>query len=594
MKLGAQIRLFVLLTSVVPLLVLAFTASGVAREELAAVLSREQVGTAAQLASALGAALDEQERVLAVQLGSFRLDVAPDEARAGFLVSTWRLLPAVSIAILKNAAGEDATPPMFASSEAEAQGHEVVTVQRLAQLREELPEPTSAIVRGEAYLPQGSPDAAVPVVFASPWGDGLSLGVELSLAPLRPALERAAGDDRAVVLVDLAGVVLLSAGKAPLVDPSRLAPLLRSPEADARVDDEVIVATARLPGRELVAVVAAPASGADAVLLRTLQPTWYIGIISLLAAGAAGTLLGRSITQPVSRLRDAAQNVGEGRLEGRVAIEGSNELAELGASFNQMTERLELNRYEIAAKNVEIEAFNRELQQRVDARTRELREAQARLVASSQLAAVAEMSGGLAHELNNPLAGLLGIVQLVKMKRSGEPEAALLEAAEAEALRCKEIVASLLRFTGPVSGAGERSAVPLAALLLDVVGLASSSFKRREVGLVLAGTELRLAVRAHPEELGRALSQVLSALRTAAAPGATLSLTIQGGRESGTAELLLALDRAHDNQDDWRAAALGLWAARRALNDDGCGLEDVPTEAGRSWILRMPLAETAS
>jgi signal transduction histidine kinase len=341
-------------------------------------------------------------------------------------------------------------------------------------------------------------------------------------------------------------------------------------------------------------VVAAPASGADTVLARVLQPTWYIGLISLLAAGAAGTLLGRSITQPVSRLRDAAQDVGEGRLERRLAVEGGTELAELAASFNQMTARLEQNRNEIAAQNDEIEAFNRELQQRVDARTRELREAQARLVASSQLAAVAEMSGGLAHELNNPLAGLLGIVQLVKAKRAGEADAALLAAAEAEALRCKEIVASLLRFTGPIAASGEREDVPLGPLLHDVVSLAASSFRHRDVGLVLEGADLPLRATAQPEQLGRALSQVLNALRTAAAPGATLRLTLGPGPEVTIVELRIALDRLHDNQDDWRAAALGLWAARRALDDDGSALEDAPSASGRCWVVRMPRAGGAA
>jgi signal transduction histidine kinase len=590
-RLGSQIRLYVLLTGVVPLLVLAFAASGVAREELERVLTREQVGTAAQLAASLGEALDEQERVLAAQLGSFRLDVAPDEARAGFLVSTWRLLPSVTIALLTDAGGGDATAPVYAIDTEDAQGHQPASARRVAQLRAALPDPSAGVVRGAAYLPEGSADAAVPVVFASPWGDGLSLGVEMSLGPLRPALERAAGEDGAALLVDLSGEVLLVAGNSPMVDPARLAPLLRSRAADARVDDEVIVATAKLPGRELVAVVAASASTADAVVRRTLQPTWYIGVISLVAAAVGGTLLGRSITEPVSRLRDAAKDVGEGHLERRVDVDGKNELAELSTSFNQMTELLELNRTEIAAKSLEIEAFNRELQARVEARTRALVEAQSRLVASSQLAAVAEMSGGLAHELNNPLAGLLGIVQFVKLKRAGSPEEALLASAEAEALRCKEIVASLLRFTGPPSGNSQRAPVPLGPLLRDVVGLASSSFRRREVSLVLAGESTPLVVFAHPEELGRSLSQVLGALRTAAAPGATLTVEVTRAGEGENADLLLRLDRTHDIQDDWRAAALGLWAARRTLNEDGCSLEDVQADGGRTWRVRIPLAK---
>lgn len=590
MRLGAQIRLFVLLTGILPLGILAFAASRIAHDEFTESLTREQVSTATQLAVGLGRALDEQERVIAAQFGNFRLDVAPDEARTAFLISTWRLFPDVAIAALIDAGGGDAVAPIFATTEEEAQGHDVVTGERAAQFRSSLPGAASTgIVRGAPYVPDSSGDAAVPVVFTSPWGDGMTLGVELSLRPMRTMLAEVAGADRGVLLVDPGGEVFLVAGRT-LVDPSRLAPLLRSAAADARVDDEVVVALAQVPGRELVVVVAAQASDADAVLRRVLQPTWYIGLISLIAATVAGTLLGRSITQPVLGLRSAAQAVGEGDLARRVPAEGGNELTDLARSFNQMTMALAANRDEIAAKNDEIEAFNRELQARVDDRTRQLREAQARLVQSSQLAAVAEMSAGLAHELNNPMAGLLGMVQLVKARRDGTPDAALLAAAEAEALRCKEIVASLLRFTAAPRPAGEREAVDLGALLTDVAALAGSSFRQRDVALILdLGPVARTL--GQPDELGRAFSGVLGALRTAAAPGATLRVSMPTPSDPATVELRFDLDRLHDNQDDWRAAALGLWAARRSLSADGWAIEEVSTESGKAWravVARAP------
>ncbi len=582
MRLGAQIRLFVLLTGVVPLAVLALAASRIAVAEIAASLTREQVSTASQLAVSLGSALGDQERVIAAQFGNFRLDAAPDEARTAFLVSAWRLFPEVAIARLADAGGGDAVPPIFATSHEESQGHDVVNAQRLAEFRAALPDPGPGVVRGLPYLPAGSGAAVVPVVFPSPWRDGMTLGVELSLRPMNAMLQAVAGADRAVFLVDPNGKVLLAAGRSELVDPSRLAPLLRSAAADARVDEQVVVATSQLPGRDLVVVVAAPASNADAVLQRILQPTWYIGLVSLLAAAAAGTLLGRSIAQPVLGLAAAAHDVGQGNLDRRVPAEGGNEITELAISFNQMTAALKDNRDEIAAKNVEIEAFSRELQARVDERSRQLREAQARLVQTSQLAAVAEMSAGLAHELNNPMAGLLGMVQLVKARRDGTPDAALLGAAEAEALRCKEIIASLLRFTAAPRPAGEREAVVLSSVLADIASLAGSSFRQRSVALVFSpGPPIR--VLAQPDELGRALSGVLGALRTAAAPGGTVRVSMPAASDPTTVELRFDIDHLHDSQDDWRAASLGLWAARRTLGAEGWSIEEVPTEQGKAW-----------
>ncbi len=582
MRLGSQIRLFVLLTAVVPLLVLAFMASRVAREELTAALTREQVANAGQLAASMGRALDEREALLAAQLGNFRLDVAPDEARTAFLVSTWRLLPEAAIVVLLDAAGEEAAPPIHAAEPSEAQGHDVVDAERLAHFRAILPAPAPGVVRGRPDRPDGG-DAALPITVPSPLGDGMALAAELSLRPLRGLLAQGAPDDRAALLVDPGGEVLLAAGNSPLVDPERLRPLLASGAADARVDDEVVVATAQLPGRDLVVVVAAPAADADAVLGRVLRPTWYVGLVSLLAALAAGTMLGQSITQPVQRLRAAAQTVGGGDLSKRVPIEGGAEIADLGRSFNQMTAQLEATNRELELKNQTIEAFNRELQDRVDQRTRELREAQARLVQTSQVAAVAEMSAGLAHELNNPLAGILGIVQLVKAQRAAAPEAGLLAAAEAEALRCREIVGQLLRFTTTPSATTEREWVELGPLMTDLCGLSASSFRQREVALHFDPGPLPARLHAPPAELGRALSQILAAVRTAAAPGGTLRVLMRVDPAAARAELRFELDRTHDNQDDWRAAAVGLWAARRVLVAEGWSVEELAVPTGRAW-----------
>jgi signal transduction histidine kinase len=190
--------------------------------------------------------------------------------------------------------------------------------------------------------------------------------------------------------------------------------------------------------------------------------------------------------------------------------------------------------------------------------------------------------------LNNPLAGLLGMVQLVRQMRAGSADAALLATAEEQALRCKDIVGKLLRFTGETK-VGERERVDLAEIVRDVVGLSGSAFRQRDVSLELDAPASEVWVLAHPDELGRALSQILSALRAVAAAGSTLSVLV--GKESGAINVVrveLRLDGVRDSEDDWRASALGLWAARQVLAAHEATLEEVKVQTGRCWRLQAP------
>jgi len=99
--------------------------------------------------------------------------------------------------------------------------------------------------------------------------------------------------------------------------------------------------------------------------------------------------------------------------------------------------------------------LNEALEQKVEERTSQLRKTQAQMLQSAKMAAVGQLGAGVAHELNNPLAGILGYAQflLEKLKR---PEFSIddfkasrkyLESIEREAIRCKKIVESLLKFS---------------------------------------------------------------------------------------------------------------------------------------------------
>jgi PAS domain S-box-containing protein len=76
----------------------------------------------------------------------------------------------------------------------------------------------------------------------------------------------------------------------------------------------------------------------------------------------------------------------------------------------------------------------------------ELKSAQLQLLQAEKLSTIGEVISGVAHELNNPLSGVLGYAQLLLMRHSGSPLARDLEKINESAARCQKIVRDLLAF----------------------------------------------------------------------------------------------------------------------------------------------------
>ncbi len=122
-----------------------------------------------------------------------------------------------------------------------------------------------------------------------------------------------------------------------------------------------------------------------------------------------------------------------------------------------LEQRVEERTARLSATERELAALNADLERRVKQRTMELAEVQTRIVESGRLAAVGELAAGVAHELNNPLGGILGYVQydIEHLERWHDR---VLERDEREALvghmrmiesatqRCSSIVSNLLTF----------------------------------------------------------------------------------------------------------------------------------------------------
>lgn len=148
----------------------------------------------------------------------------------------------------------------------------------------------------------------------------------------------------------------------------------------------------------------------------------------------------RYICKPIEGLLTQTQALSGGDLSARVVNPSYDELGELGQSFNQMAANLQRAQFEL-------KDWGSTLELKVQERTTEMMEIQDQLLRSAKLASMGELVAGIAHEINNPLTGILMFASLSSKDKNIPPQIKdNLELILAETGRCAKIVRGLLEF----------------------------------------------------------------------------------------------------------------------------------------------------
>lgn len=171
------------------------------------------------------------------------------------------------------------------------------------------------------------------------------------------------------------------------------------------------------------------------------------GLATIGLVGLVGFFARRSLVRPVTELVSATQKVAAGDYTQQIRVAATNELGALEAAYNEMIEALSKSR-------AERRHLLATLEQQVEKRTAELKEAQARLVQSEKLSSLGRLAASIAHEINNPLAGILTYAKLlIRMLDEDEIDAQTkatavrhLKLVQRETERCTAIVRNLLEF----------------------------------------------------------------------------------------------------------------------------------------------------
>jgi two-component system NtrC family sensor kinase len=160
----------------------------------------------------------------------------------------------------------------------------------------------------------------------------------------------------------------------------------------------------------------------------------------VIAALSVGFFVHRLVYVPLRDLETGARRLSTGNLEQTIPVRSEDEFGQLAASFNAMT---------VALRNSqsELREWGHTLEQKVAKRTQELRVAEAETARTEKLASVGLLAAGIAHELNNPLTGVLTFTSLLRKKMpDGSADAEDLDLVIRETKRCATIIRRLLDF----------------------------------------------------------------------------------------------------------------------------------------------------
>lgn len=275
-------------------------------------------------------------------------------------------------------------------------------------------------------------------------------------APRQTPEELVSALERSGAAADILGVIARREGAAPsqIGDASTLDALGKAsigPEPRLLHDAEHRSLAFEIPspgGSTRLAINAEQASSRGGILIRAF------GLYAFLMASSLLTLayfaLTRLIVRPLDSLSQAAQSVTLGSRQWLAPETHVRELAELGSSLERMTQRLLTKEESLRGQIEEVERAKNELAQ-----------AQRELVRSERLASVGRLAAGLAHEIGNPIAAMLGLADLV-LDGGLEPEEQrdFIKRMRAETERVNRTLRDLLQFARPSREGAERAHAP--------------------------------------------------------------------------------------------------------------------------------------
>jgi two-component system NtrC family sensor kinase len=608
LKLYRKLLLFLLAAAVLPLVAVGFVLLARAERALSSRIADQQLATARALGELVGGDLDALLDDVSGPLRTWSFSKLSEAELRGVLQVLCRQSPHIQAAALVDGRGAPVVPPVSSTEASPIPGHAPLSATGLAAflvalpLRDALASPGSAVLSPAYAGPEARAQLAMAVAVEGRAHATWVIGVLLGLEGLQARVDLSAGSGGIAAVIDADGRAVVASPGALLGQADRRAieQLRRGGGGSVayRGDEgeRYLAAWAAVPGGAGWGVlVRLPASEALAAVEQMRRSVLAGSVGSLVALLLLGWAFIRRVTGGLSRIDAAARDLGAGRLPPRLPEEGRDEVAEVSRTFNRVAA-------ELSESRARLERWNEELQAKIDERTRELKEAQAQLVEAQKLAAIGQLGAGVAHEINNPLTGILGQTQLLLEGKAGsDPDVTALRRIEELARRSREITQNLLRFS---QQRAQPQFVPLDLnrIVRETLTLFGGQIREAGVALELALDERLPLVRGDAGHLQQVLLNLLSNARTAclgvqaarislrtAAPDGEVRLEVRDNGKGIPPEIRPRIfEPFFTTKDVWSNVGLGLSVSYRIVAEHG-GRILVDSELGKGTTFTVTL-----
>jgi len=250
------------------------------------------------------------------------------------------------------------------------------------------------------------------------------------------------------------------------------------------------------------------------------------------------------VTKPIERLGKTVASFAAGRFDKTPEADRKDEIGKLVEGFNIMAERLKKAYAELEGK---VRASNSELEKAYQT----LKQRQEQLVRSEKMAALGQLSAGIAHEIRNPLTSVKIFIQsLEKEIDLDENQKEDFTIIKREIDRINEHITRFLDFARPEEPRFQ--SVPVHALVMDTLSLLAPRMRSTSVDLDVSLPEDLPPVEGDPKQLGQVfLNLILNAVEAMPKGG---KLTIQS-----------TLKGVPEDQETW---------IQLFFRDTGCGIPE--------------------
>ncbi len=256
----------------------------------------------------------------------------------------------------------------------------------------------------------------------------------------------------------------------------------------------------------------------EATIDRMHKTMLWTTLLAVLFAMLITSIMVRISIRPINELVVATGRVAGGDYDVKVTTPVRNdEVGDLAASFNKMTADLKASRDALVEKEL------------LEDLVQELKETQQQLVQAGKMAAIGQLAAGVAHEINNPLAGIMGYAQLASehiraREQTGIPPSEIgrflgyVENMEKQSQRCKQIVQNLLRFAR-TSTREESHEVDVNQVMRETLSFLSHQLVSSRVDLDLRLAENLPPINGHSGKVQQVFTNILINALQAMGPG---------------------------------------------------------------------------